>query len=541
MSYGLTNRKQIVEHRRVGGVATTISTPSTVRAVPITTRQNVVEGGVRRTLIVAGVMAAALMQTLDQTITNVALPTIQGNLGASQDEATWVITAYTIASIVVIPLTPWLQNRFGRRNYFVTSVVGFTIASVACGAAPSLSSLVIARVVQGAFGGGLLATAQSILRDTFPPQQLGLSQGIFALGAIMGPALGPPIGGVLVDNWSWNWCFDINVVPGIFATVVLFLFLRDPEKGHATPVDFVGLPLLAVALGSMQYVLTEGEQHYWLQDGLIAFMTLVCLVTSFGFVVYELRGTKYPVVDIRILANRTVAAGLILAFALGVASLGSTYVLPQLTQDSLGFTPTLSGLLFLLRAIPIALCTPLIVRYSGRIDARIMLATGFLLVTAANVMQAFITTSESGFSTFALPLILSGCGSAMLWIPLTIAVLGATTPQDGPKAAAFINLGVQLGGSAAVAILDVIVHQREQFHSTILAGNLTLADPAVQAFLRSHSLTQLGAILYDQSSVLSYADASFAIGGVALICTPLIFLMRRGKGAQRSPEIAIEA
>ena len=190
-------------------------------------RQDVTETGLRRVLIVAGVMAAALMQTLDSTITNVALPTIQGNLGASQEEGTWIVTAYTIAAIVVIPLTPWLQNRFGRKNYFVSSIAGFTIASVICGSADSLTLLVFARFVQGAFGGGLLATAQSILRDTFPPKQLGLSQGIFALGAIMGPALGPPLGGVLVDNYSWNWVFDINIAPGIFSAIMLGLMPRD--------------------------------------------------------------------------------------------------------------------------------------------------------------------------------------------------------------------------------------------------------------------------------------------------------------------------
>jgi DHA2 family multidrug resistance protein len=208
----------------------------------------------RRILIVAGVMAAALMQTLDSTITNVALPTIQGNLGASQDEGTWIVTAYVIAAIVVIPLTPWLQTRFGRRNYFVASIVGFTIASMVCGSSTDLHELIAARIVQGAFGGGLLATGQSILRDTFPPTQLGLSQGIFALGAIMGPALGPPLGGVLVDNFSWNIVFYINIIPGLFAAIVLTLMLRDPDKARSTPVDVFGLLMLAAGLGAMQYV-----------------------------------------------------------------------------------------------------------------------------------------------------------------------------------------------------------------------------------------------------------------------------------------------
>ncbi|HEY5348654.1 MAG TPA: DHA2 family efflux MFS transporter permease subunit, partial [Candidatus Lustribacter sp.] len=268
---------------------------------------DVTEYGLRRILIIAGVMMAALMQTLDSTITNVALPTIQGNLGASQDEGTWVITAYVIAAIVIIPLTPWLQNRFGRRNYFIVSIVGFTLASIVCGTSESLGTLILARAVQGAFGGGLLATGQSIMRDTFPPSQLAASQGIFALGAIMGPALGPPLGGYLVDNFSWNWCFEINVVPGIFSAIVLFLLLRDPNKAdNRTPIDGVGLALLAIGLAGAQYILTEGEQNDWLNDPTIASIVAVSALALGAFVWWELTQTDNPVVDLRILKNRSV-------------------------------------------------------------------------------------------------------------------------------------------------------------------------------------------------------------------------------------------
>jgi DHA2 family multidrug resistance protein len=495
-------------------------------------RRDVVEHGARRALIVLGVMAAALMQTLDLTITNVALPTIQGTLGATQDEATWVVTAYTIAAIIVIPLTPWLVGRFGRKNYFVVSIVGFTIASVACGAADTLSILVISRVVQGAFGGELLAVGQSILRDTFPPEKLGTSQGIFAIGAIMGPALGPPLGGLLVDNWSWNWCFDINIVPGIFAALVLAFFLKDPDRAHATRIDSKGLLLLAATLGALQFVLTEGEQHYWFEDPVNVAMGLVCLVAFAWFIYHELYGTTEPVVDLRVLGQRTVWAGSILSLALGTAVLGSTYVIPQFTQGPLGFSPTLSGFLFIMRALPIAFCTPFIVRFTKLIDPRILIGAGFAIVAFANFEQARITTSQAGFWTFALPLVLSGVGSALLWIPLTIVVLGATTPQEGPKAASFVNLFVQLGGSIAVAALDVLVHSREEFHSAILGANTQLTDPAVRHFLQTdHSVAQLAGLVYTQSTILSYADASLAIATLALICLPLIFLLKR-----RAPE-----
>jgi DHA2 family multidrug resistance protein len=500
-------------------------------------RRDVTETGLRLILIVAGVMAATLMQTLDSTITNVALPTIQGNLGASLDEGTWVVTAYTIAAIVVIPLTPWLQNRFGRKTYFLASIAGFTLASVACGASTTFPMLVISRVVQGAFGGGLLATAQSILRDTFPPAKLGISQGVFALGAIIGPTLGPPVGGILVDNASWNWVFDINVIPGIFSAVVLFLLLRDPDDPRPAPVDFVGLALLAAGLGSMQYVLAEGERHDWLQDPTIAAMTLLCVTSLAAFVWNELYGTREPIVDLRILRNRSVAAGSLLALALGVAIFGSTYTLPQLTQGPLGFTPTLSGALFVIRAVPILLLTPLVARFSTRIDARIFLGIGFALVAVGSAMQGFVTTHEAQFWTFAPALVLTGAGAAMLFIPLAVAVLGTTTPREGPKASAFVNLALQLGGSIAVAWLDVVIDRRWTLHMTYLGGAETLANPTVQRFLAQGTPAQLGQIVNGQAAILAYADATFAIAVVAAGCAPLILLMRKPK----APAAPLEA
>jgi MFS transporter, DHA2 family, multidrug resistance protein len=500
---------------------------------------SVVEYGTRRALIVAGVMAATLMQTLDTTITNVALPTIQGNIGASQEEATWIVTGYTIAAIVVIPLTPWLQERFGRRTYYITSIVGFTIASVLCGASGSLEAFTFWRVVQGLFGGGLLATGQLVLRDTFPPEQLSASQGIFTLGAVMGPALGPPLGGFLVDNYSWNWCFDINVVAGAFATIVLLALLRNPQQPKKMPVDGIGVVLLAVSLASMQYVLTEGEQHYWLADPTNVLMTVVCLLSSAAFVTYELKFTQSPIVDLRVLANRSVWSGSALSFVFGAMSLGTLYVLPQFVQSSLGFTPTLSGLLFVIRALPVLLFTPAIVWAIGKADSRIFIAAGFALNGLAMLALTSDTTQQAGFWTFAVPLFVSGACSPLIFIPLLVAVLGATSPQDGQKAGAFVNLAQQLGGSVAVALLDVIVDRRDEFHSTVLSGMMNLKAPAVVAFLQSHSLAQLGEIVHGQSLILSYADASFLTAIASLACIPLVLLMRRRKNAVSLQEIEV--
>jgi DHA2 family multidrug resistance protein len=498
-------------------------------------RRDVTESGLRLVLIVAGVMLAALMQTLDTTITNVALPNIQGNLGASQDEGTWVVTAYTIAAIIVIPLTPWLQGRFGRKAYFLASIIGFTVASMLCGLSGNLEELVIGRIVQGAFGGGLLATSQSILRDSFAPKHLGISQGIFAIGAVMGPALGPPLGGFLVDNASWNWAFEINIVHGTIATVLLFVLLRDPDPKRKLPIDAIGLALLAVTLGTLQYVLTEGEQHDWLTNTTIASNTAICALSLLGFIVWELFGAKTPIVDLRILANRGVAAGTILSAVIGLVGFGSSYTLPQLTQGPLGFTPTLSGLLFLVRAVPIMLVTLPLVFLASKIDTRLLVAFGFLVVALSCDLLGHVTTLDSSFGTFILPQIISGIGIVALYIPLSIAVLGATTPAQGPKASAFLNLGLQLGGSAGIAVLTVFIDRREAFHSTILAGAATLAHLSIREF--TGTTAQLARLIDVQSIILSYADATYLIGILGVVCLPLVFLLRKPKPAARDISI----
>ena len=504
-------------------------------------RIDVTEYGFRRVAIVTGVMLATLLQTLDSTITNVALPTIQGNLGASLDEGTWVITAYTIAAIIIIPITPWLQRTFGRKRYYITSILGFTLASALCGASDSLWELVFWRAIQGNCGGGLLATGQSILRETFSPAQIGLSQGIFVIGAIMGPALGPPIGGILVDNASWNWCFDINIVPGIVAAMILFFFLRDPEEPVRSPIDALGIALLAICLGALQFTLTEGERHDWLSDTTICMSTLLFAVSLCAFIWQELRGTRQPAVYLRILKNPSVVAGVVLGVALGFASLGSTYTLPQVTQGALGFTPTTSGALFLLRAIPILLITFPVVRLIGVIDSRIMVGSGFAILALANWLQGNVTTGQASFWSFGLPLILSGLGSAILYVPLTTAVLGATTREEGPAASAFMTLSTQLGGSVAVAMLDVLINQREMFHSTILGATVTISRLGLIGPQGTASLGTIANDVYKQSTIVSYADATYAVAALSAFSIPLILLLRKQKKLAEPVEIDVGA
>jgi DHA2 family multidrug resistance protein len=289
----------------------------------------------------------------------------------------------------------------------------------------------------------------------------------------------------------------------------------------------------------MQYVLTEGEQHYWLQDPMITLAIIICFFSLTAFVLYEIYGSKSPVVDMTILKNRSVSAGSVLAFAIGAAALGATYALPQFTQGPLGFTPTLSGLLFILRAVPIALCTLPIVWLVTKVDPRILLGTGFAVVAFANIMQSQVMTLETGFWTMAVALLLSGGGVALSFIPLTVSVLGATTKSEGPKASAFTNLANQLGGSVAVAVLDVVLHQRQEFHSSALAANVMLANPAIRNFLATQPIGVLAQQLYLQADILSYADVTLAIGVVTALAIPLVILLRKPKSAGGPIEIEL--
>jgi DHA2 family multidrug resistance protein len=500
--------------------------------MPPDTSSSLVEHGGRRFIVVVGVMLSALLQTLDSTITNVALPNIQGSLGASPDESTWVINGYTIAVVIVIPMIPWLQLTFGRKRYFLTCIAGFTIASFLCGVSSSIDELILFRVIQGIFGAGLLATGQTILRDTFPPEQLGVSQGIFAIGAIMGPALGPPLGGVLVDNANWNWVFDINVAPGIASFLILAAFLRDPPKGQPTALDVPGLVFLVAGIGSLQYVLSEGERWDWFADTNNVIFACVAVVGITGLIWRELT-TRNPLVDLKIFRRRAVYGGFLLAMVMGGAIYGSTYTLPQLVQNSLGFTATLSGLLIFMRAIPIAFATPFISRFVGQVDARIFMTVGFGALGLGNLMQGYATTNLSEFGTFIIPLMLTGVGAALLYIPLSTAVLGGVPQRDGARAAAYVNLGVQLGGSVLIAGLSTLIDRRTAFHLSALADNYvpgsTHFDGMSVAALGGAQ--QLLSLVDGQATILAYADATFGIAVMCLAAIALVFVMpkpRRG-------------
>jgi MFS transporter, DHA2 family, multidrug resistance protein len=503
-----------------------------------TVRESVVEYGFRRVVVTLAIIIATLLEIVDVTIVNVALPNVQGAFGANVQQAAWIGTGYIIANVIVIPITPWLQTRFGRKQYYFASIAIFTVASLMCGLSSSLGELVFWRIVQGLGGGGLISTSQAILVDTFPRTMSGTSAAIFGMGVVVGPTIGPTIGGYIVDNFSWREAFFVNIPVGLLSMALVATYLRNPEKPHRVPLDYVGLALLAVGIGALQYVLDQGQQNDWFDDTSIAAFSAVAVVGLLAFVLFELFVARRPIVNLRLLRYRSVAVGSMLGMCLGVSLYGSVLVLPQYVQGSLGFTALLSGQLLVLRALPLMIMMPFSARLaaSGKIDIRWQVAIGFILLGCSNILQAIMTTPDSGFWDFLLPLALSGVGLSQIFVPLTMTVLNAVQPADAAGAAAFFNLARQLGGSISIALLVTLLARQNAAYHTSLASEISLNRPAVAQYVArnggEHSpgvMSQLNSIVSGQSAVLAYADTARATAYITLLITPLVLMMRRPK------------
>ncbi len=503
----------------------------------ITSRvMSVVEHGPRQFVVVSAVMLAALLQLADTTIVNVALPTIDGNLGASLDEGTWFITSYIIANVIVIPLSPWLSTRFGRRNYFVFSIFGFTLMSLLCGLANDVNVEIAFRFLQGAFGGGLMVPGQQIMRDTFAPSQLGRGQSLFGLAATIGPTIGPTLGGVLTDSLSWRWCFFINLIPGIAAGVLALVFLRDPEPARRTPVDGVGIGLLAVGIGCLQYVLEEGERNGWFEDGTILVISIISAIGLIAFVWWELFGTDHPAIPLRVLRERPVWATGVIGFAVGAMLYGMFIVQPQYTQGTLGFTTTGSGIFMMLRAGTILALFPFTTWLVSRrgLDLRIVIGVGLATYGAASWLQAGLMTSTADFGVLVATQIAGGAGFALIFVPLNVALLQSIGPATVGPALAILRLAQQIGGSVASAWIVTYVDRMFSAHDAVLRSSIADSSQAVHAYM-SHAhggISGLAAIVRAQAQVMALDDAMRVVAFMAFGSVALVFMLRRGLPAK---------
>ena len=493
----------------------------------------VVEYGWRRIVIVVAIMMAALLETLDSTIVNVALPTIEGNIGAAIDEGIWIVTGYIISNVVSIPLNPLLIRLLGRRLYFTICIVGFTAASALCSTAHSLPLLVAFRIMQGAFGGGLIATSQGVMRDTFPPQAIGMSSALFAMALIIGPAVGPLAGGYLTENFSWQWIFLVNIVPGSIAAIVLGTMLRDPVKAERVVIDWSGVALLALGLGAMQFILDNGERHDWFDDSTIAFAAILSFVALAAFAWWQWSGTPRPVVDLHVLRFRSVSVGSIIALAFGALIFAPAIVTPIYTSSILQYTAWDSGVLLVMRAFPVVILTPVFATLAQRgADVRYMLGSGFALTAFALWWLNHMMTSDSPFAMLAWPLFLSGIAQSMLLVPLIVGVLSTTPPELNGKIAPIITLCVQLGGSIASAASITIFDRRTSFHSTILSAATDAHHLNILGMTPSHeTIAQLSALVNQEATTMGFSDTIFVIAVLAAVIVPLVLAFPRSRAS----------
>lgn len=492
-------------------------------------RRSVVEYGSRRIIIVFAVMLASLLETLDSTIVNVALPTIEGNIGASIDEGIWIVTGYIISNVVAIPLNPFLTRMLGRKTYFAACIAGFTVASFLCSTASTLPALVLFRVMQGAFGGGLIATSQVVMRETFPEDKIGISSALFAMALILGPAFGPLAGGWLTDNFSWQWIFDVNVIPGTIAAVIIIAMLRDPAGPERLRVDWGGVALLALGLGALQYLLDNGERNDWFSEPSIAWAAILSGAGLAVFAWWQWSGSRNPVVDLHVLRYRSVWVGSLLALGFGALIFAPAIMTPLFASLILNYTAFKAGLLLMVRALPVVVLTPIFATMSERgFDVRYLLGTGFLLTALSLWWFAMHMTSGSPFAPMAAALGVSGVAQSMLLVPLIVGVLSTTPAALNGKVSPIITLSVQLGGSIASAAAITFFDRRAAFHGDILAGSIT-AHHLAQTGSPVPPIATLASLAAQQANTLGFADTMFAVAVLAALIFPLVLVFPRNR------------
>lgn len=503
--------------------------------------------------IVLTASLGALLEIVDTSIVNVALRDMQATLGATLSEIGWVVTGYAIANVIIIPLSAWLGDYFGKKNYFIFSLIGFVIASMLCGFSTSLPMLIAARVLQGLTGGGLLAKAQSIIFETFPKEEQGMAQAVFGLGVIVGPAFGPTLGGFITDNIGWRWIFFINLPLGILAITAAMIFLyKDKHNAHMDRrVDWLGIFLLTTGLGALQVMLEEGQQHDWFDSPYIVAMAIISLIGLTLFIWQELT-CENPAVNLRVLRHRSLVAGSLLSMLLGMGLYGALFAVPIFAQTILNFTATKTGLLLLPGSLASGV-TMLIVGRFGRRDPRWLIAAGALIMSFTMFDLAKISPMTSADSLF-WPLMFRGIGTVMMYLPLSLATFGPIPKEDTSAASGFYNLTRQIGGSLGIAFLTTFLAQRENIHRSVLVENINAYNPIARqqlqamtssfqhhgvglAVAQKQAYTVLSGMVDLQAGIIAYEDVFYVVGIAFLITLPLLFLLGKSKNAKAPADI----
>ena len=506
---------------------------------------------VNRWLASASVLTGTFMVVLDSTVVNVSLPHIAGSLSASVEESTWALTSYLAANAVILPMTGWLANHFGRKRLLLLAVTGFTIASFLCGFAPTLGFLIVCRVVQGASGGMMQPLSQAVMLESFPPEERGEAMALWGLGIVVAPIFGPVLGGWLTDNYSWRWIFYINIPVGVVAWAMISRFIFDPPyiRRRSESIDYWGIGLLTVGIATLQIGLDKGQEDDWLASHLIASLLAVAAVSLVLLVIRELR-TSHPVIDLGVFANRTYGVGIGLIALMGFVLYGSLMLLPIMLQTLMGYPPLQAGIAMAPRGIGMLLVTPVVGVLISRVDARKLLAAGFLI--SAGTLYWFAKLNlDVGYWDIFWPQLVQGIGFGMLFVPLTTTTMDPIRNEAMGNATSLFNLMRNIGGSVGIAAMATLLARRQQVYVNVLGEHVTPYATGTQQMLAGlrGALIERGAdvttathqayavvmgMVQRQAAVLAFLDAFGLLAAIFFLLTPFVLLMSRPRRRQRS-------
>lgn len=501
------------------------------------------------------VIAAAIMELIDTSIVNVALNYMSGNLGATLEDTSWVITAYAIANVIIIPITSFLSSKLGRRNYYIGSVIIFTLFSFLCGQASNIWMLVICRFFQGMGGGALLSVSAAIVYELFPKEKQNVASALFGVGIFVGPTIGPTLGGYITEHFSWPWIFYINLPIGLAVALVTSRLLGEPPyKSTTGRIDWTGIALLAVGVGSLQIVLERGQTDDWFSANYIVVLTVLAALCLSFFIYWELK-TGSPVVNLRVLKSKNLSIAALLTFVSGIGLFSSVFLTPVYAQRLLGFTPTTTGLLLLpgaLFAIGGLLITARLLQRG--VPPVFMITAGMLLFIVFSWQMSKLDLS-AGSGDFYIPLIFRAIGIAIITVPLSTLAVSGLEPKDMPQGTALNNMMRQLGGSFGIAMVNTYLIRRGAVHRTDLVTHIVPGDPQYTTRLAGYTqyFVGKGSTLYDaqhqalglldatvnrQSSALSFGDTYLLLGAIFLGSLPFLLLARKRKAGPK-PQVAL--
>ena len=507
-------------------------------------------------VVTCSVMLATFMEILDTTVVNVSIPHIAGNLSATIEEGTWVVTSYLVSNAIILPMSGWLANYIGRKRLLMLCVTGFTVTSLFCGLATSLSALIFFRVLQGLTGGGLQPLAQAILLETFPQQKHGQAMAAFGIGILLAPILGPTLGGWITDNYSWRWIFYLNLPVGLLSLFMMNRFVYDPPYIRRTQgrIDLWGIGFLALGVGALQVVLDTGQRKDWFSSHYIRFFATLCVVGLVSLVIREL-STRKPVVDLRALADRSFSAGVFLISMLGFVLYSSLVLLPIYLQTLLGYPAYNAGLALSPRGIGSLATTPLAGYLTGKTDPRRLLAFG-LVLGSLTMFDLSGLNLNAGYLDILWPQVFQGVALSFLFIPLMALSMSRISKENMGNATSLFNLMRNIGGSCGIAIMTTFLARRSQMHQNRLVANITAGDPKtretlqqMQAWFQAHGadsytaarkgLAAVYGMVQRQAAMLSFVEAFWVMGVMFLVMLPFIVLLRNAQGIPPTREIPV--